>query len=111
MTVKELIGKFGISPLSLPDGEKAVTGGFTGDLLSWTMSGAKSGNAWITVMSNINVIAVAVLTDASCVIIADNVTAPQDVIDAANKKGVNLLCSPVDEFSLSAMLFSELHKQ
>jgi hypothetical protein len=49
--------------LNLSDGEKEITGGYTGDLLSWVMGRASCGNAWITIMSNINIIAVASLLD------------------------------------------------
>lgn len=73
MNVKELSQELFLTPLSLPHPEKAVTGGYTGDLLSWVMSRAKEGDCWITIMSNLNVAAVAALTDVACVILAENV--------------------------------------
>ena len=44
--------------------------GYAGDLLSWVMSHATAGDAWVTIMSNINVAAVASLTEVACVIFA-----------------------------------------
>ncbi len=38
---------------------RAVPGGNCGDLLSWVMGRAGSGSAWITVMGNVNAVAVA----------------------------------------------------
>ena len=37
----------------------------------WVMGKARAGNVWVTIMSNINVPAVASLSDVSCVIIAE----------------------------------------
>ncbi len=48
-----------------------VTGGYTGDLLSWIMSRAPGGSALITVMGNMNVIAVGMLAGLSCVVLAE----------------------------------------
>ena len=41
--------------------DKEVTCGYTRDLLSWVMGKGQAVQAWITVQSHINVIAVAVL--------------------------------------------------
>ena len=41
--------------------ERLVAGGYCGDLLSWVMGRAKEDDVWITVMGNLNAIAVAVL--------------------------------------------------
>ena len=40
--------------------------------LSWVMARAQSGNVWITVMGNVNAIAVATLTDVSCIVLTEN---------------------------------------
>ena len=58
MTVLELMNKTGLCAASLPDPEKEVTSAYIGDLLSWVMGKAKSGDAWITIMSNKNILAV-----------------------------------------------------
>ena len=61
MTVRQMIDEMQLTPLTCPDPERVVTGGYVGDLLSWVMGRARSGQAWITIMSNQNVAAVAVL--------------------------------------------------
>ena len=43
---------------------KDVTGCYCGDLLSWVMSRATEGDAWLTVMGNVTSIGVAVLKGA-----------------------------------------------
>ena len=96
MTVERLAESCGFRTLALPDGERTVSGAYVGDLLSWVMGRASADNAWITIMSNINVVAVASLSDVSCVILAE------DVVKTALAKGVNLLVSdgPIYETAL-----------
>ena len=106
MTVASL-ESHGFKPLCLPDGEREINGVYIGDLLSWVMGRASADNAWITIMSNINVIAVASLADVACVILAEDVTAPPEVIEAANQKQINILSceKPIYE---TALALSEL---
>ena len=100
MTVKEFADRFGLKPLSLPEPDREVQGGYCGDLLSWVMGRAVSGDAWVTIMSNINVIAVAQLTDVACVILAEGVVPGDDLIAAAEMRGVNLFSSKEPTFEL-----------
>lgn len=104
MRVSELIGKYGMKALALPDADREISGGYCGDLLSWVMGRARQDNAWVTIMSNMNIVAVASLADVSCVILAEGVTLEQDVIDTACAKGVNILSSDKGAFGLAALL-------
>lgn len=91
MTVNDFIRRLDLEVLNLEDGEREITGGYTGDLLSWVMSRAQSGDAWVTIMTNINVIAVASLTDVACVVIAENAEVTPEIIERAKGQGINLL--------------------
>lgn len=62
--------------------EREITKCFCCDLLSVAMGRAPAGCAWVTVMGNMNTLAVASLADAACVIMAEGV--PLDAV-AANK--------------------------
>lgn len=106
MTVASL-RDYGFKPVTLPDAEREIDGVYIGDLLSWVMGRASADNAWITIMSNINVIAVASLADVACVILAEGVTAPKEIIDAAELKQINILScdKPIYE---TALALSEL---
>jgi serine kinase of HPr protein (carbohydrate metabolism regulator) len=66
---------------------------YIGDLLSWVMGRAQMDNAWITIMSNVNVIAVATLADTSCVVLAEGVAMPEELVQTAEAKDVNILSS------------------
>ncbi len=108
MTVEVLAKELSLAPLCVPEGDREVEGGYCGDLLSWVMSRAKSGDAWVTIMTNINVVAVASLTDCACVILAENAEVEPQVIEKARSQGINLLVSEKDSFSLCAHIGSLL---
>ncbi len=92
------------TPLSFPDRSRDISDVYIGDLLSWVMGRAKENSAWITIMSNSNVIAVATLTDASCVILAEGVTLEDDVLKLAMNKGVNVFSTHLSAFEASKEL-------
>lgn len=66
--------------------DKEISGVYICDLLSWVMSHAKKGNAWITVMSHANVIAVASLLDLGCIIIPEDIEMDKDALKRQRKK-------------------------
>ena len=100
MTVAHLIERLGLEVLNLEDGEREITGGYTGDLLSWVMGKAQSGDMWVTIMTNINVVAVASLVDVTCVVIADNAELAPEVTEKARSQGINLLRSSKSAYQL-----------
>ena len=64
MTVTELKDTLSLTPVTLPEGDREVQGVYIGDLLSWVMGRAQADNVWLTIMSNLNIVAVATLADA-----------------------------------------------
>ncbi len=91
MRVKDILNITDFEALALPDGEREITGVYIGDLLSWVMGKAKSGDAWITIMSNVNILAVASLTDCACIILSEGVTLESEIIETAKLKDINVL--------------------
>ena len=84
MNVRELKDKAGLEVLTLPDGEKEVTGGYAGDLLSWVMGKAEEGDAWVTIMSDID----------------------KETLEKAEDEGVNILRSEKSTFALCSEIAS-----
>ena len=101
MTVLELSQKDGFSAVHIADGQRAIEGVYCGDLLSWVMGRAECGNAWITIMSNINVAAVASLSDVACVILAEGVKLDADALNAAVQKDINVLSSEKSTYEIA----------
>ena len=100
MTVQQLTEQLSLTVFHLDDPDRAVTGGYCGDLLSWVMGKCPADAAWITIMSNQNVAAVAVLCDTACIILSENVQPDAELLERAEKQGVTLLGSEMDEYQL-----------
>ena len=109
MTVEAFAKETGFKTVCLPSPEREVEGVYVGDLLSWVMGKADSGNVWITIMSNINIVAVATLTDASCIVLAEGVLPDTDALGVAESKGVNILSTPLSAYQ-AAISVSRLIK-
>ena len=72
MTVQDLVNRELFRVVNLGDEpEREITKPFCCDLLSIAMGKAPAGCAWVTVMGNMNTLAVATLTEAACVILAE----------------------------------------
>lgn len=107
MTVKELQEHLGLTALVEDDFDREVTDCYIGDLLSWVMGRAPADSAWLTVMGNINSIAVATLADVSCIILVENAALDADARAKADMHGVNILTTEENSYSLAKKL-SEL---
>ena len=103
MKVKDLINH-GFEALTLPDGDREIDGVYIGDLLSWVMGRAKCDNAWITIMSNVNILAVASLADTSCIVLAEGVTLEEEVIKTALEKEINILKTDMNIYNTAITL-------
>lgn len=101
MTVKKICEELNLTVLTEGDLEKEVTGCYSGDLLSWVMSRAKEGDAWLTVMGNVNAVAVAVLSDCACIILTEKSPLDDAAREKALQQGVTFLSSDRNAYELS----------
>lgn len=91
MRVKQLCKELGWE-LAYGDGEREIIGGiYCCDLLSIVMGRAPSDSLWITVMGNVNAMAVATLADTACVVIAEGMPFDEEAIAGAKKGNVTVL--------------------
>ena len=81
---------------------ESFDGVYAGDLLSRAMSHVEADNLWITIMNNMNVVAVASLTEAAAVLLAEGVALVPDALEAANEKGICILSSDKTVYELCA---------
>ncbi len=107
MTVGELAKALSLEVIALPDPDREITGGYIGDLLSWVMGRAQADQCWITIMTNINIVAVASLVDTACVLLSEGVTVDPAVKETAEVKGINLLSTPLPSYE-AALRLAEL---
>ena len=108
MTVKKLVELLDFEPICLPDENREVSGVYIGDLLSWVMGRAGQDNLWITIMSNINIVAVATLSDVACIILAEGVMLEDEVRALAMEKGVNIIKTELSAYDAALRLSSVL---
>lgn len=102
MTVKEIAEKLELKILSEGENtDREVTGCYIGDLLSLVMSKAQSGDVWITIQGNINVPAVASLTDSAMVIVAENMSLDETALNRAKIEGIAVYSSEKSAFELA----------
>ena len=104
MKVSEMIDKTGFKTV-VPGEDREVHGVYCGDLLSWVMGNGQPEQAWITVQSHLNVIAVAVLREFSCIVLAENAEFPEEVIERAKNEGLTLLYSDLPVYETAVRLF------
>jgi len=81
------------------------TGGYSSDLLSCVMAGAKKGHLWITLQAHLNIVAVAALNDVAAIIITENAQPDAASIAKANQQGIVLLSTPRATYEVNGMLW------
>ncbi|WP_418710647.1 hypothetical protein, partial [Allofournierella sp.] len=87
MTTAELAAACGFVPV-VPGEARGIDGIFAGDLLSWAMSRAREGDAWFTVMGNVNAVAVASLADCACIVLCHGAALDDTARSRAVENGV-----------------------
>ena len=87
---------------------REIRGVYCCDLLSIVMGRAKADDAWFTVMANVNTVAVAVLADVACVILAEGMQLDADSLQKAEEQGVCVLAAELPVFEASRALADRL---
>ncbi len=105
MKLKQLIALLGAKLLTQgADLERELHGCYICDLLSYVMSHAEKDNVWITVQTNLNVVAVASLTEVGCVILPENIEPEELTLQKAETEGVILLSARQTAYEIAAAL-------
>lgn len=104
MTVQDLIEKLNLKVLVEGELDREVTDCYIGDLLSWVMGRAPADSAWLTVMGNINSIAVATLADVSCIILVENAALDAEAKRKADIHGVTILQTEANSYQLAVKI-------
>lgn len=108
MTVKDISSLEGFRIICEGDMSKPVSKVFCCDLLSIAMSKAPAGSCWITIMGNINSLAVASLTDCSCIVFAEGVALDSTVIKKAEVENITLIGTDLPIFEAGLKIHNNL---
>ena len=110
MNVHELAAGCGFGYLVGADFKARTVGGaYCCDLLSWVIGRAKDDDALVTVMSNPNVIAVAVMADIPCVVLTEGVRPDANVLEKAAENGIIVLSSEMTTYETAVMIHKVLN--
>ena len=74
------------------------------DKCSWVMSNAEQKSLWITMQNQPEIVDVAIVIGAACVIVSEGVYVGRDTVDKANSAGIPLFASSYTAFELSKQL-------
>ena len=110
MTVRELIdsGLFQVVNQG-GDLDRPIQSVFCCDLLSIAMGKAPAGSAWVTVMGNINTLAVVALTDAACVVLSSSVQLDETAKAKAAQQQITVLSTDQPTFEAALAIHQRLH--
>ncbi|QHQ60424.1 hypothetical protein Ana3638_06265 [Anaerocolumna sedimenticola] len=110
MTVQELINKGIFEVINTGDNlDKVISKPFCCDLLSIAMGKAPADSAWVTVMGNINTLAVATLTDIACIILAEGAVLDVPALNKAKDQNITVLSTDKPIFDTSLMVYEMIH--
>jgi hypothetical protein len=107
MTLQDVIDQLQLKVLTQTADFSKVepTGGYTSDLLSCVMAGAKKGAVWITLQAHMNIVAVAALLEMSAVIITEEAQPDSAAVAKANEEGITLLATGKSTFEVVGRLW------
>jgi hypothetical protein len=107
MTLQDVIDQLQLKVLTqAADFSKVVpTSGYTSDLLSCVMAGAKKGAVWTTLQAHLNIVAVAALLEMSAVIITEDAQPDPAAVAKANEEGITLLATDKSTFEVVGRLW------
>jgi hypothetical protein len=91
MKLSEITEKCGLEIITGVLSDKTANGVYVCDLLSHCMGKIGKDFLWITVQNNINVAAVAHLTEAAAVIFPENISPDENLLKKAEIEGIILL--------------------
>ncbi|CAG1016087.1 hypothetical protein ANAEL_05462 [Anaerolineales bacterium] len=107
MNLQQIIEQLNLTVLTKPRDFTSIQpeGGYTSDLLSCVMAGAKGNHLWITLQSHLNIVAVAALLEVAAVIITESAQPDSATIAKANEQGVILLSTPEPTYEIDGRLW------
>ena len=85
--------------------DRAVTGGYAGDLLSDVLANSKPGNLWITIQIHPNIIAVASAKELAGIIIANGRKPEEETLKSAQEEKLPVITCNLFTYELVGRLY------
>lgn len=109
LLVSELKNKLNLEYVHKADDRK-ICDCYIGDMLSVVMSKASKGAVWLTIQTNINIVAVSVLSDLACIVLIEGMNPDTDTILKAKEQNVNVLKTEKSAYELAVEIGKLLNK-
>lgn len=110
MTIRELVNKNSYKCINVGEElDRIIEKPFCCDLLSIAMGRAPRNSAWITVMGNVNTLAVASLADVACIILAEGAILDEGAIKKAKDQNITVFASDLPIFDISLQIHGWIH--
>lgn len=110
MTVKELADSQVFELVNMGENpDREISKPFCCDLLSVAMGKAPAGGAWVTVMGNMNTLAVASLTDSACVVMAEESLLDDTAMKKAIDQEITVFKTELPIFEAALKIHGLLH--
>lgn len=87
--------------------DKEIENIYIGDLLSWVMGKAPENCAWITIQGHINIVAVALLVEASCIIVAEGAEVSEESVAKASEENIPLIKTKLTHYEIAKIFCNE----
>jgi predicted transcriptional regulator len=84
---------------------KNIKGIYICDLLSWVMSHASKDDAWVTVHTNFNILAVASLIELACIIIPEGIEVDESTLNKANDEEITILTTNLSAYDIACKAY------
>lgn len=105
LTVSQIAEKMELKILSSSSEDNSVETGYCCDMLSWVISHLEQNACWFTILSSMNVIAVAALSDCPMVVITESSgDIDEDVIERAKTEQICLCTTEKNSFCAASEL-------
>lgn len=91
------------------NGQREISVPYCCDLLSIAMGKMPANAAWVTVMANINTLAVASLADAACIILAEGSRLDEVALNKAREQKITVLTTELPIFDAALDIYKQLN--
>ena len=102
--LKNIVQKLNLKVVS-GDVDRAVSGGYSSDLLSDVIANAQKDNIWITLQTHINIIAVANLQELAGIILVNGRQPEELTLKKAEQENIPLLLTELSTFEIVGKLY------
>lgn len=108
MNTLQLEQKLELKCLTQNNSSKEISGCYISDLLSRAMGNVGDGNVWITVQTNLNIVAIAHLCEAACIVVPESIKVSDEVLNKAKQEEIIIFSSDKDAYSIALSLGNAL---